>query len=253
MESYRKDYIPVEDVFIMDINVLEDLGLSKGEVKVYLTLLRLGATKVGSVIEKSGMASSAVHNSLNSLLEKGLVSFIKKGKIKHYQASPPEYIGNFTKQKLERFNEVLPEMKQIVRQSNEKQEAEVFEGIKGVTTMLNLLIENAKKGDDYYFFSAYTSGNNKEVQDFFDRYDFNRKEKGLQVRGLAPLEIKSLFIHRKILKMRYPKVPIPFDISLCNGKVVLISWGEKPIGYLIKSKEIFEMYKDYFERVWKMS
>ncbi|MBW3003756.1 helix-turn-helix domain-containing protein, partial [Candidatus Woesearchaeota archaeon] len=45
----------------MDTTILEDLGLSSGEIKVYLALLELGSTKVGRVIEKTGMASSAVH------------------------------------------------------------------------------------------------------------------------------------------------------------------------------------------------
>ena len=54
----------------MDTSLLEDIGLSKGEIKVYLTLLNLGNTKVGYIIEKSGMASSAVHNAINTLIEK---------------------------------------------------------------------------------------------------------------------------------------------------------------------------------------
>ena len=37
----------------MDVSILEDLGLSKGEIKVYTTLLEIGITKVGTIIEKS--------------------------------------------------------------------------------------------------------------------------------------------------------------------------------------------------------
>ena len=65
----------------MDTTTFENLGLSQGEIKIYLTLLELGSTKVGLIIEKSNMASSAVHNSLNALLDKGFISYIKKGKI----------------------------------------------------------------------------------------------------------------------------------------------------------------------------
>jgi predicted transcriptional regulator len=238
----------------MDTSILEDLGLSKGEITVYLTLLKLGTTKVGGVIEKSNMASSAVHNSLNSLLEKGLVSYIKKGKIKHYQAAPPKYIGHFTEQKLEKFYELLPQIQSNVKSSEDKQEAEVFEGIQGVTAMLNLLIEDTKKGDEYIFFAAYFIGKNKEIQEFFEKYDFRRKQKGLYLRGLAPLELKPLFIGRRnLLHMKYPACPIPFDISVCNNKVALVAWGEKPVGYLLKSKQMAEMYKEYFEKIWKIS
>jgi sugar-specific transcriptional regulator TrmB len=237
----------------MDTSILEDLGLSNGEIKVYLSLLELGSTKIGSIIEKSQMASSAVHNDINTLVEKGLVSYIKKGKIKYYQAVSPRNLVNFIEDKKKALMEMLPELEGKQKRGIEKQEAEVFEGIKGVTTLLNILIENTKKGEDYMFFSSFKIDKNKEIQEFFEKYDIKRQEKGLYIRGLTLKELKPLFVKRKMIHMKYPDFPIPFDVSLCNGKVVLISWGEKPIGYLIKSKEIFEMYKDYFERVWKMS
>lgn len=237
----------------MDTSILEDLGLSKGEIKVYLALLELGSTKIGQVIEKSKMASSAVHGDINTLVEKGLVSYVKKGKIKYYQAVNPRNLVSFIDDKKKQLLQVIPELENKQKRSQEKQEAEIFEGIKGVTTVLNILIEDTKKGEDYLFFSSYKVGSNKEIQDFFEKYDLKREEKGIHIRGLTLKELKPLFAKRKMLHMRYPDFPIPFDISLCNGKVVLISWGEKPVGYLIKSKEIFEMYREYFERVWKMS
>ena len=122
----------------MDASILEDLGLSKGEIKVYLTLLELGTTKVDQIIEKSGMASSAVHNSINTLIDKGLISYIKKGKIKFYQAVPPKQLIDFIEEKKKKVLEILPELEMKQKLAKEKQETEIFEGIKGITTMLNL-------------------------------------------------------------------------------------------------------------------
>ncbi|MBI2564384.1 hypothetical protein HYV79_00135 [Candidatus Woesearchaeota archaeon] len=234
----------------MDTLILEDLGLSKGEIKTYLTLLELGTTKVGAIIEKSGMASSAVHNSINTLIEKGLVSYIKKGKIKQYQAVPPKQLLDFIEEKKKRLSNILPEL-EIKRKGVERQEAEIFEGIKGIMVMLTLLIEDAKKGDEYYFFATYLKDKNKEIQDFFRKFDIKRAEKGLYVRGIAQKDIKELFIGRKILHMKYADFPIPSDISICQSKVALIAWSEKPIGYLIRSKQISQMYQEYFNKIWK--
>ena len=237
----------------MDITILEELGLSKGESKVYLTLLKLGATKVGAIIEKSEMASSAVHNSLNTLLNKGLVSYVKKGKIKLYQTAPPKYISNFAEEKIERFNELLPEIEKMQYNSESRQEAEVFEGIKGLTTMLNLIIEKTKKGEEYIFFASIFPGKDKEIQEFFERYDFKRREKGLNVKGLAPPELKLLFNNRKNIHMRYPSFPIPADISIIGDNVAITSWGEKPIGFLIQSQQIAEIYRKLFNNIWNLS
>jgi sugar-specific transcriptional regulator TrmB len=236
----------------MDASILEDLGLSKGEINVYLTLLKIGTTKVGSIIEKSGMASSAVHNAVNQLVDKGLISFIKKGQIKFYSAAPPKQILSFIDEKKEQFQEVIPELEAQTRNTS-REEAEVFEGIKGVTTMLNILIEEKKRRGKYMFFTSYGLQKNREIQDFFEKYDMKRRARGMTIRGLAPPELKFLFTSRKMLHMRYPSFPIPLDISMYNNQIALISWGEKPIGYLIKSKELYDRYAEYFEKVWEMS
>ncbi len=234
----------------MDTAILEEIGLSKGEVSVYFSLLRLGETKVGNIIEKSGMASSAVHNSVNTLIEKGLVSYIKKGKIKFYQAIPPKQILGFIEDKKKKFLKILPELELQQKKAEEKQDAEIFESTKGIISMLNILIEDTRRGDEYLFFAINVKEINEEIQEFFEMYDAKRKARGLIVNGLSSKDLKKLFIKRKILKMKYVDFPIPSNISICKDRIAFFSWGEKPVGYLIKSKQIAEMYKKYFKDVW---
>ncbi|MEK6956015.1 MAG: helix-turn-helix domain-containing protein [Nanoarchaeota archaeon] len=236
----------------MDISILEDLGLSKGEIKVYTSLLEIGMTKVGTIIEKSNMASSAVHNSINSLIDKGLIGYIKKGKIKYYHAANPRQLIDFIDDKKKKLLDILPELENKQNLSKEKQEAEIFEGSKGITTMLNILTKDAKKGDKYRFFANNIKENNDEIQKFFVKYDIKRKEMGVKIYGLAPKEIKYLFVKRKFLKMKYPNFPIPTNISIFKNKVVFFSWGEKPVGYLIKSEQITQMYIELFNEIWNL-
>ena len=231
--------------------MLEGLGLTKGEIKIYLTLLELGETKVGLIIEKSSMASSAVHNSINSLIEKGLVSYIKKNKIKNYNAVSPKQLLNFIEEKKKKIREILPELESKQKNSQIHAGAEVFVGIKGIITLLNLFIEDTKENDEFLFFSADVSEKNKEIQEFYERYDLKRKQKKLVVKGIAPKKLKPLFVKRKSLNMRYADMPLPSNTGICNNKIVLFSWGEKPIGYLIRSKQISESYAEFFKVFWK--
>jgi len=234
----------------MNTSILEGLGLSKGEIKVYLTLLELGATKVGKVIEKSGMASSAVHNSMNSLIDKGLVSYIKKRQIKFYQAVPPKQLIDFIEDKKKKVLEILPELEIKQKFAKEKQEAEIFEGEKGIIAMLNRLIEDAKKGEEYYFFATYLEKRNEEIQKFFRKFDTKRAEKGLIVKGIAHTELKKLFLGREIFKIKYAEFPIPSDISIFKEKVAFIAWADKPVGYLIRSHQLYDMFRNYFNQIW---
>ena len=237
----------------MDLSILEELGLSKGEIKTYLALLRIGRTKIGAIIEKSGMASSAVHNSINSLLEKGLVSYFKEGKIKIYKAVSPKQLIDFIDGKKKKLIEILPDLEFESKFAKERQDVEIFSGMKGITSMLNILINRSRRGDEYLFFAINVKEQNKVIQDFLEVYDLKRREKGLIIRGLAPRELRKYFVNRKIIKMRYPNFLIPSNISIFKDKIAFFSWGEKPVGYLITSKQIADMYRDFFHEIWSNS
>ena len=42
----------------MDTSILEDLGLTQAEIKVYVGLLELGSSSAGHILEKSGLQNS---------------------------------------------------------------------------------------------------------------------------------------------------------------------------------------------------
>src|SRR3989344_9357420 len=113
----------------MNTKILEDLGFTNAEIKVYFSLLELGLTAVGPIIKKSGLQSSVVHTTLHKLIGRGFISFVKKGKIKHYQATDPRNIISFIEEKKEKFEKILPQLI-AKQQGREKQEAGIFEGIK---------------------------------------------------------------------------------------------------------------------------
>ena len=93
--------------------MLEDLGLTNAEAKIYLALLQEGQSKTGKIIDVTKMQSSTVYHVLGSLIEKGLVSYILIGKIKYYQAESPESFLFFLDEKKRKLEESLPRLKDI--------------------------------------------------------------------------------------------------------------------------------------------
>lgn len=235
----------------MDLEILQNLGFTPAEAKVYLTLLKIGPVKVGKIIEKSGLQSSTIHNTLSSLIEKGFINYIFKGKIKVYQAVEPKILLKEFREREHKFEAIVPELELAQQLAQEKQQAEIYEGVKGVIAMLNEFIEDSRPGDKFNFFAVDVEGSNLEIQKFFERYDLKRKDKKLMVRGLARRELKHLFENRKYLKMRYVDWPIPSNVSTCGDKMALITWGDKPTGVLIKSKQLVESQVKFFESLWK--
>src|SRR3989344_2592275 len=94
----------------MNTQILEDIGLTNAEIKVYLALLELGSSTSGPIIEKSQLQSSVVFTTLSRLTDKGFVSAVKEGKRNYYQASDPKHIVEYINEKKENFESILPQL-----------------------------------------------------------------------------------------------------------------------------------------------
>src|SRR3989344_2419504 len=110
----------------MDTEILKELGLTRTEIRIYLTLLELGSSTAGSILEKSRLPNSTVHRDLNSLIEKGIINFILEGKRKVYQATNPEHFFEFIEDKKRRFEEILPELKKKQNIKREQETASIY-------------------------------------------------------------------------------------------------------------------------------
>ena len=144
----------------MDISVLEKAGLTRGESLVYLALLEIGESTSGPVIEQSGVSGSKVYEILDRLAKKGLVSFVIKEKTKYFQASPPRRILDFLEEREKEISlnkrgieKILPELEARRKVKEKTQSAQVFEGIEGIKTAFNLILENMEAGEEYHGFS----------------------------------------------------------------------------------------------------
>ncbi|MFQ5621314.1 MAG: TrmB family transcriptional regulator [Candidatus Nanoarchaeia archaeon] len=235
----------------MDTSKLEALGFTHAEARVYLTLLSLGSVKVGRIIEKTGLQSSTIHNTINTLKDKGVITYILKGKIKVYQAVEPKIVLSQCQERLKQFEAEIPNL-EILR-DEEIVTAEVFTGWKAIENMLNQVLADTKKGDYYYFYSVDVPGKTEEIMKFFARRDKKRREHGLIVKGLARKKLKPWFKERKDAEMKYTASPIPINMTVCAGKLILYNWGAKPTGILIKSNQLVDKQKAFFEALWDRS
>ena len=239
----------------MDTSVLEDLGLSSAEAKIYLALLKKGQSKTGAIIDATKMQSSTVYHALGSLVEKGLASYIFKGKIKHYRAEKPESFLLFLEEKKRRFNEILPELKEREKISRQKQSAKVYEGFKGLKAAFNDVLSSLKPGEEYYFFQIpkeqFFSEKNFR---FLRNYHLKRGDKGIKVKGLAIKELrpimKDMFKNIKHTKLRYINETLPTALLIYKNKLMTVDWEEAPTAFVIESDNVANSYKKFFEEKW---
>ena len=104
----------------MEYKVLEEIGLTRNESLVYLTLLRIGTSKTGEILKQSNLNSGKIYEILESLKIKGLVSESVINNIKHFTASPPLQLNEYIKVKKDNLRKdehliesLIPELNKI--------------------------------------------------------------------------------------------------------------------------------------------
>ena len=83
----------------MDTKPLEEIGLTKSEIKVYLALLKLGQTTAGPIVDEAKVTRSKIYDILERLKNKGLVSHIIKESTKYFSATSPTNIIEYLNKK----------------------------------------------------------------------------------------------------------------------------------------------------------
>ncbi|MFA6461271.1 MAG: helix-turn-helix domain-containing protein [Candidatus Woesearchaeota archaeon] len=241
----------------MDTSILEDLGLTPAEIKIYLTLLELGSSSAGKIIEKSKLQNSVTHRALNSLIEKGLISFVQEGKRRIYQATDPENFHQFMDEKKVRFDQILPELKQRQGFSKQKENALVFKGIRGIKEIYSLLIST--KAKEYNTF-----GGGKRVtyevmgETWWKNMHTRRIANKLPARQIFDETIRKFGVELNKQSLSQVKfLPQQFEqlteTVIVGNKVGIIVFTENPYGFLIEDKVVADSYRKQFELMWKIA
>jgi len=244
----------------MDTKILEKAGFTKGEIRVYLALLRLGETTTGDIIKKSKITGSKVYEILEKLIEKGLVSYIIKEKTKYFQASSPKRLLDYINKKEEEIKnqkrdieKVIPSLEEIQKFKQKVQSSQIFEGYEGVKTVFNLILESLKPNEEYYAFSLGEELRNKNLMLFLQNYHTKRIRKNVKVKIIATSKEKPLFkklSKLKNLQVRYYKNPVPLGVFIFKDYVATFTFKEKPTVFLIKSDQVSNSYKEFFVNLW---
>lgn len=246
----------------MDTKILEQIGLTEGEIKVYLALLKLGTTKTGELIAEAKVSSSKVYKILDRLQAKGLVGHTIKAKTKHFTALPPkrilEYIDEKEKELIEKketIKQFLPQLEQI--QAKEKSEVTIFEGFKAIKNFYNNILDDLNSGDTYYILGATYGKDYTGIREFFHNYHLRRAKQNIKVKMLANIETKGNLEKSTLKNSEVKYLPQYFVTNMMivfyKNKAFIYFLTEDPKGFLIENKEVVKSFEVYFNTFWKIA
>ena len=238
------------------IELLEELGLSENESKVYFASLSLGPATIIRIANTAEIKRTTVYSVVEALKQKGLINLEIKGFKKLYAAENPEKLETILEVKRNKLKAMLPEFAGLYNLKGGESFIKYYEGLEGVKQVYEGLIRDAKPHDDYLIVSHMKPWYEID-QEYFE--DFLRR------RAKLPLKVRALFqdseIARKLQKTQpiyqvKPKILPPGTNLITNlvitpQKVVFHQLVPPIMAIVIENKSIIQMHKEIFEIMWK--
>ena len=238
--------------------ILREIGLSPNEARIYETLLKTGEASVQAISLKSNVHRRNVYDSLSKLVEKGLASEVFARGEKNFKAFNPRRLLELLKEKEEKVNQVLPEMKAKYEAVEEDEQAYMYRGIEGFKNYLQQILETR---ETVYFIGAKAFWLDPRLKHFLPRFEKERKRLGIKFKHLFDYEVKEqkpeiLKLVGKPYKFLPKKYSSPTAVDV-HGPYVVTFVGvkpgqlcEDPLQFVMKSQRLADGYRKFFDFIW---
>lgn len=244
----------------MHENLLEDLGLTKGETKVYLTLLNIGETTTGKIIQDAQISAGKVYLILDKLIKKGLVSFMIKDKTKYFSASHPNRILDLLheqemgiKNKEEEIKKILPSLIRTYDFEKKENETTLFKGLKGIQTAIFELLDDA---DSDILAMGITTSKDKKFNILWEKWHRERVKRKIKCRCLFSeinKEYSSKLKEIRLTEIRLIRGITPSAITIAKDFVLIQTYNKDAECLLIKNENIAQSFRTFFETMWQIA
>ncbi len=240
--------------------IFEEVGLSPNEAKIYETLLESGEAGVSLISKKANVHRRNVYDALNRLVEKGLVFPVFQSGEYRYQAVSPSKLLEMVREKENRLQEVMPNLRKLFAKEPNSQAAFIYKGIEGYKNYRRDLLRLA---DEAYFLGAKGLWRSPQINKQFREAYITPFEKTVphkvlfdpRVKQTLPEAMTDMKGQHKVLPKGYET---PGVVDIFNDYVVtFVSVGIGNVGedvtiFLMKDRELAESYKTWFNLIWNL-
>ena len=234
------------------MEILENLGLSKNEINVYLTLLKLGEASATEVSKLSGLKRSTTYDNLNSLKSRGFVSSNVEKNTAKFIATNPKNLLKLQKDILNDLEELVPDLEKIQSTAPKLTKSQFFEGKRSILILADDIIAEGKP--------ISIIGPISKIRDVYsfhtDKFALNRVNNNIPAKLIRDYTEKGLFEESEVLtEVRYHKGILDTDVIsfIYGSNVAFITTKGAPTGFIIKNDLVAKQQKILFDNLWKDS
>lgn len=245
------------------IAALRSAGLSEREALTYLDLLQNGESQTGKICDRTKIPSSQIYSILNTLLEKGLVSYKIINNIKVFNAAKPNSLANLFEERERRIKNEKVNLLKFIKKLEKSQpkperltDFKYFHGILGIKSLYTEIINSWERGDEYFIVSAPLESFKKLEAFFLEIVHKKRVKDKVKLRIIINKNSKKYGLARTKLpltQVKYLDIDTKTEYGVLNDYFFLVNYGSDPYGLLIKDKNFSETYSVYFDLLWQIA
>jgi sugar-specific transcriptional regulator TrmB len=226
---------------------LKSAGLTTNESKVYLTLIDLGSSLAGQIARKAGMHRRSVYDTTEMLISKGLIGYITKNNKKLFSPTSPKRFLEILQEKENNLQSIVADLEKKYESTKNEDETLFFNGINGLKSVFESQLEEKE---------ILILGANENASDilkfYFNWYNKKRIKKKILTKIITTSKnlARMKNVEMKFLPKKYEN---PVAINIYGNTTAIIHWSKNPQAIVIKSKEITNGYKKYFDVMWNVA
>lgn len=240
--------------------LLQTLGLAKNEARIYETLVRKGNSSVSFISEKSSVHRRNVYDSLNRLIEKGLVIEIVDAKENIYQAVEPRKLQEILAEKTKALDSALPSLDKLYFSTPSEYRVQTYRGKEGWKQYMRDILQ---VGAPFYSIAAQGAWLDERVKGFVPGFLEQIKKNELEMYHLFDYEVKEnnhsilqhVGKHYKFLPKRYATSS---GIDIFGDRVNImhhqylgqVGETDEIIFTVIQNQNLADSFRVWFQYMW---
>lgn len=244
---------------LMHESLLQELGLSPNEAKIYESLVTFGPSGVSTIALRSTVHRRNAYDALQRLLEKGLVSEIYSKTETVFQPTDPNKLMELIQEKEMKLAGVLPTYMETYRKNRTQEQASIYKGAEGIKNYLRDVLE---EGEDMYLLGAEGAWFDERVATYTKWFLREAKTKGIKIHAM--FDHDALILKEPLTQMahRYKFLPAQYDTNTTMdifGDYVVTYTGTSPgklldnaTIFVLRSPDLAESYRVWWKLIWDM-
>ena len=240
--------------------LLEQIGLSPNEAKIYEALMTYGGSGVSSISSRAKVHRRNVYDTLQRLLQKGLVYEVYTTKETAYHAVDPSKLIELAQERTRLVEGSLPQMLKTFHALKKTESSYIYKGIEGVK---NYMRDTLAVGEDIYVLGAKGAWFDSRLDSYSGWYIEEVKKRGMKINILYDHEVQEkmpdipgkLGPYYKFLPKGYSTesaMDIFGDHILTYSGLTLGKWADDLTVFVTISPKLAEAQRIWWKMMWDM-